>query len=78
MRGDSLGDLILDRKIRRIIRELGERPIAELIRRHCAQTLTCTSFEGLLDEYLARLDRTMLDAAAANRFPATPIHLVPR
>jgi hypothetical protein len=73
---DDVADSRFDRKVRRVIRELGERALAELIREHCALTMTRTSFECRLDEYLERLAPEMLRATGGDRFPASPLRLV--
>jgi hypothetical protein len=48
---DDVADSRFDRKVRRVIHELGERAVAELIREHCALTMTRTSFEGPFNVY---------------------------
>jgi hypothetical protein len=73
---DDVADSRFDRKVRRVIREPGERAVAELIREHCALTMTRTSFEGRLDEYLARLTPEALGLSGGDQFPAPPLRLV--
>jgi hypothetical protein len=72
----DVADRRFDRKLSRLIRELGERAMAELIREHCAQTMTRTSFETRLDECLARLTPETLELTGANQFATVPLHLV--
>ena len=73
---DDVADKQFDRKVCRVIRELGERAMAELIREHCCRHTSRTSFETRLDEYLARLTPTMLAATGGDHFPAMSLHLV--
>jgi hypothetical protein len=47
--------------------------LAELGARH----LIRQPIEGLVDEYLARLDSIALTAAGGDRIPPTPLHLLP-
>jgi hypothetical protein len=73
---DDAADAQFDRKVCRVIRGFGPRALAELLREHCARTMTRTPFESRIDEYLARLNRGMIEAAGGDRFPRPPLHVV--
>jgi hypothetical protein len=73
---DTLGDLIFDHDVERLVNQLGSRPVAEILREVGCRYLARTLIHCRVKEYLARVDSAMLAVSGGDRFPSVPLHEV--
>ena len=71
----DLREIIFNRPVDQIVRQLGSRAVAELLRKLGQKHMIRTSIEAEVKEFVSRLSPEMLRVTGANRLPPTPLHL---
>jgi hypothetical protein len=72
----DLREIVFDRRVDHLVRHLGARTVAELLRKIGQKHMIRTSIDAELERLVARLTPSMLDAAGGDRFPGRPLYLV--
>jgi hypothetical protein len=72
----DLREIVFDRLVDRLVRRLGTRAVAELLRRLAQKHMIRTSIDTELERFVEHLTPGMLEATGGDRNRPTPIHLV--
>jgi hypothetical protein len=74
----DLREIVFDRQVDHLVRRLGARTVAELLRRLGQKHMIRTSIDIELERLVTRLTPEMLEVTGGDQFPAVPPHLVQR
>jgi hypothetical protein len=71
----DLREIVFDRRVDCLVRRLGSRAVAGLLRKLGQKHMIRTSIDAELEQLVTRLNPTMLAVTGGDRFPPIPLHV---